>query len=186
MTRVKVPWGFIGTLLGLLWTFESIAIPQAQAEVDLESSVETAFIYQFTRYIDWPKPADAGASFRIMVFDRDPLTQNLEEMAKVRTVQGRKIEIVVAALASTADFCGKTEIAVFNHLATDRVLPVLRKLKGCPILTLGNEPGLGQKGVMINFYREGDRLRFEINRGHLEAEGLKASAQLLKLARIIE
>ena len=66
-------------------------------------------------------------------------------------------------------------------------MPALsRALHALPVLVITNGPGLATAGSAINLFREGSRLRFEINPGVLEAAGLKASSRLLKLAVIRE
>ena len=45
--------------------------------------------------------------------------------------------------------------------------------------------GIGEAGVMINFYRRDDKVRFEINARAAERNGLRISSKLLKLARVV-
>ena len=45
---------------------------------------------------------------------------------------------------------------------------------------------LSASGGMINFFLEGKKVRFEINRPAAEAAGLKISSRLLRLAVLVE
>ena len=51
---------------------------------------------------------------------------------------------------------------------------------------MSESEGSGERGVLINFYREEDYLRFEINRGAVSRSGLRFSSNLLRLARLVE
>ena len=53
------------------------------------------------------------------------------------------------------------------------------------ILTIGDTEGFGAQGVMINFYLEKNKVRFEINADAVHRAGLKIGSELLKLAKII-
>ena len=54
-----------------------------------------------------------------------------------------------------------------------------------PVLLVADVPGFASDGGMIGFVFEEGRIRFEINREALDRAKLKASAKLLKLARLV-
>ncbi|MGQ9569431.1 MAG: YfiR family protein [Thermodesulfovibrionales bacterium] len=62
---------------------------------------------------------------------------------------------------------------------------ILNTLKGMNVLTMGDTKGFAQEGVIINFYIDKDKVRFEINKDAADKAGLKISSRLLSLARII-
>ena len=53
------------------------------------------------------------------------------------------------------------------------------------VLTVGEIEGFARRGGMINFYLEGNRVRFEINPAAAQRGRLKISSQLLGLGKII-
>ena len=61
---------------------------------------------------------------------------------------------------------------------------VAEAVAGKQILTVSEFPELGSQGVVINFYLDEERVRFEINLGAVARAGLKLSSRLLTLARI--
>ncbi len=63
--------------------------------------------------------------------------------------------------------------------------PFLGSVRHYPILTVGEMDRFGEQGGIINFFSEGNKVRFEINVGAAEKARLKISSQLLSLARII-
>jgi hypothetical protein len=54
-----------------------------------------------------------------------------------------------------------------------------------PILTVSDTKGFAEKGVLINFYMMGDKIKFEINEKAVHESGLVMSYRLLNLARIV-
>jgi hypothetical protein len=51
-------------------------------------------------------------------------------------------------------------------------------------LTIGDTEGFTQRGVMVNFYMENNRVFFEINPNAAMRAGLKISSALLRIAGI--
>jgi hypothetical protein len=58
----------------------------------------------------------------------------------------------------------------------------MRSLEGASILTIGDTAGFARQGVIINFYLENRKVRFEINAAAARRAGLTISSKLLKLA----
>jgi hypothetical protein len=149
-----------------------------------EYEIKAAFLYNFTKFIEWPAHsfADAGAPIVIGVLGDSPCTEALQRLVKDRKVNGRAI--VVRRIASGQEaqathllFVGSEQEAQFAGLQ-----PAIELL---PILTVGETPGFPILGGAIEFVPQGDKLRFEINIGVAERAGLKISAQLQKLATVI-
>ena len=64
-----------------------------------------------------------------------------------------------------------------------RAASVVARLGTSPILTIGHAPCLASLGIVVNLYRDGPNLRFEVNRNALSRTGLRASFHLLRLAQ---
>jgi hypothetical protein len=62
---------------------------------------------------------------------------------------------------------------------------ILKSIKGLNILTIGDTDGFARKGIVINFYTEGQKIRFEINLDAAKRANLTISSRLLSLARIV-
>jgi len=158
-----------------------IFVLSARAEDGLESKLQTAFVYQFTNYIEWPKDTANKDIFYIGVCGHSSLIKPLEELAKSKTVKGVKIIVRTQTLA---DPIWENHVLIIDE--KDSVEAIVKKVRGYPVLTISKGEGLSQKGVVVNFFVDDGKLRFEINRKMAEAQKLSISSQLLKLARIIE
>jgi phage-related holin len=62
---------------------------------------------------------------------------------------------------------------------------LLERIKGSHVLLAGDTEGLAQRGIVINFYIEKSKVRFEINVDTATRMGLKISSKLLRLAKIV-
>lgn len=170
-----------GVLGAVLWMI--LAAP-AWCAVQMDNEVKAAFIIRFAEFIDWPDQDDPGRQPLIVcVLGEHPVEPILARLTQGYTVRGRSIDIRHVANVESAGACH----VVFVPDTQSAQLPALsRALHALPVLVITNCPGLATAGAAINLFREGSRLRFEINPGALEAAGLKASSRLLKLAVIRE
>ena len=172
--------------LALMWAAPSNAgaADAAAAAPAREYEIKAAFLYNFTKFVDWPARtfASADAPIVIGVLGDSPCVPALERLIKDRKVNGRTI--VVRRIASAAEakvtqllFVGSAQEAQFAGLE-----PAIESL---PVLTVGESPGFETLGGAIDFVPQGDKIRFEINIDAAEHAGLKISAQLQKLATVV-
>ena len=172
----------------LLLTPWVLAVPAAHAHSDSEKDkIESAFIYQFTNYIDWPlirDQSEGAAPFVISVAGNSPIVAELEDLAKTKTVKGRKIAVHQFTDASRLTL--NSSIIIIAVPDEDLLKDVIRRSKGTSALIVSFSRGFAEKGAMINFFLDEGRLRFEINRRAIENQNLRVGSQLLKLAKLIE
>jgi hypothetical protein len=155
---------------------------------DLEQGLKVAYLYNFTRFIEWPA-ASLGENFEIAVIGDPVLARALRALEQQdKQVQGHPIRIRSADSASQVD---DAQI-LFVGAAAVSELPRLRvRTEGKPVLLVGDSPGFAKRGVAINFFLAQDilgesrRLRFEINPKALADRQLRVSAQLYDVAEIV-
>ena len=84
-------------LLALLFCQTPLVAQQEDDEMSTnrEHQIKAAYLYQFGRYVDWPAKAfrDAKSPFVIGVLEQDPLLPDLEQIARIKKIQDRPIEI---------------------------------------------------------------------------------------------
>lgn len=154
------------------------------AVADDESRIKAAFIEKLTRFIEWPAatPPIPGQPFALCLIGRDTLNGALDELAQLVPVKGRTVQVHYLAASQDVSSCD----ALFISSTMAGQLPVLlERLAARPVLTIGDTEGYARRGVMVNFYVEQGRLRFEINLQAANAAGLRVGARVLKLARVV-
>ena len=72
-----------------------VASPVHGQGINREYKLKAVYLYRFATYTKWPKRAfrNANSPFVIGVLGPDPVGNDLRKIAKVKTIDGRKIEI---------------------------------------------------------------------------------------------
>jgi hypothetical protein len=153
---------------------------QFQSETE-EYNLKAAFIYNFTKYVEWQKPVNEK-EFVIGVLGDSPITKLLEDIARSKTVNSKKI---VIHRFNDSDDLGNCHILFIPRSSSPALSSILSKVKGKGTLTVGERDGLGKAGTAMNFIILDNRIRIEANTKILDSEGLKVSSQLMKLAILV-
>jgi uncharacterized protein DUF4154 len=173
-----------GPFLGCLLTFASADVLIGQTPQSGEKAVKAAFLYNFTKFVDWPQSAftDSSAPFHVCVFVDPSFRHDVEEMLAGETIGGRPLRVVTPE-PSDVKSC---HLAYFGPGNADRSAPVLAAMRGVPILTVGEGARFLQQGGVISFVLEDNRVRFDVNKRAVERAGLTVSSKLLRVARNVE
>jgi len=151
-----------------------------------EYDLKAAYLYNFTRYIDWPQEAfgDARSPFVIGVLGDDPLRAALDEVARRKMAQGRKI--VIRRFKSWKDYQPCHLLFLPRTVENGIKKNVITRTRGSPLLLVGETPGLARRGATVNFYPDiNGTIGFEINVDATTERNLQVDARLLKLARVV-
>ncbi len=147
-----------------------------------EHEVKAAFLFNFTRFVEWPRSAFASpdAPFVIGIVGKDDVEASLALVAKDKTVNGRRLEVrrVDARLARSC------QLVFLPRQEEARAQEVLDAVSGLPVLTVSEFEGFTEQDGVINFVVQDRRVRFEINPTEAPGHHLKISSKLLQLAII--
>ena len=173
----------------LIFLLLSMAVPvcaEAPAGHGDADAIKVGFIYHFTRFIRWPQ-ADtlrARRAFVIAVIGDPAMGAQLEVLERGQ----RRVDDIPVRVEPVADPAAIPDCSILfiGGDAAGQIGRILHQVANRPVLVIGDTPGLARRGVAINFYRQRDRVRFEINPGALRRAGLAAEAQLFDVARIVE
>ncbi|HXA17433.1 MAG TPA: YfiR family protein [Thermoanaerobaculia bacterium] len=164
-----------------------LGIAQAGAAATApEYQVKAAFIYKFTTYIRWPAPVGGNAArpFVIGVIGKDPFGPLLAAVVREQSVQGRAIRVKTLSRIEEALEC---DLVFVSSSERGNLGQIFSLLHGASVLTVGDMDQFAEQGGMIGLVTtEDNHVRFDINRAAIERSGLRASSQLLHLARIID
>ncbi len=152
--------------------------------------VKAAYLYNFAKFIQWPDNAfeDETTPFVIGVLGDDPFGQILDATVKAKKIAQRAVKIRRLRWSMQVDRAKLKDCHVLyiSNSEQRRLKDILATLEDQPVLLVADIGGFASDGGMIGFVLENQRLIFEINREALEHTKLKASAKLLKLARIVK
>lgn len=154
----------------------------ANGDVSQNDKIKAVFIYNFTKYIQWPA-ADTSKVFTIGVFGQSNILIPLREIARKRLVDGREI---ITKQFSSLDSIEKCHVLFIPAREGGAVNDILNQVRYKNILTVGEDEGFAHAGGIINFAPAEGKMKFEMNLNALRRAGLQAGSELLKLAVIID
>ncbi len=145
---------------------------------NIDYRFHSVFIYNFTKYIQWPETYQSG-DFVIGVLGNSPISTELEKLAANKTVGLQKI---VIKKFKSADEISNCHILFLPVSGNNNFEAVQEKLKGKHTLVITEKSGMAQKGSGINFIQQDNKWKFELNEAATHNAGLKVSKELSKLA----
>ena len=161
-------------LLLPMWQF-------ARAAAVSEVKLKAAFLYNFTKFVEWPAERFANDSEPIVIglIADEAMRAEIATIITNRLVNGRTL--IVRPGASVADMQASHILFVSSDEQVHYKAMHNRALLTA-VLMVGEGEGCRPSGGGICFVQQGEKLRFEINIDTVERAHLKIGAQLQKLA----
>ncbi len=149
-----------------------------------EYKLKAVFLYNFAQFVDWPANAfaETNSPLVIGVLGKDPFGKTLEETVAGEAIKNRRLEIRHFKQASEITGC---QVLFISPSHAGECKAILAKIKGRGILTVGDTSDFIEKGGMVRFFTERNKLRFAINLEAAKAGKLSISSKLLQLAEIV-
>ena len=151
----------------------------AEGKISKEYQLKAAFLYNFTKFVEWPRARFPNETSPVVigVLGRNPFDAELANVVNGRTLNGHPI---VVRLVATAEEVRQVHL-LFVPAGEESRLPA-NAWQNSSIVSVGESDAFADLGGTITFMQQDDKLRFAINVATAERDGLKLSAQLLKLA----
>jgi hypothetical protein len=148
-----------------------------------EYQLKAAFIGKFVKYVTWPvERLGENDALVVGVFGQDPFGDKLEAAFRNRKSGERAVAV---QRFTTLEGVAAAHVLFVPEREAVRFGEVLRATKDAGVLLIGEANEFAERGGVINFYLDGDKLRFEVNTESAKRQRLKVSSDLLKLARIV-
>lgn len=159
----------------------------ARADVSKEYQVKAAFLYNFTKFVEWQADRfpDESTPIRIAVIGKNPFEGELEKTVRERKVNGRSITVLflpTAEATSAPVLCHVVFVPAGEERSFERLAA---SLESTGALTVGESSRFTDHGGIVTFTTVDNKVRFEINADAAERAGLRISAQLQKLATTV-
>lgn len=146
------------------------------AQNPLETKIKAAYLYNFTKFVDWPDKK--GKAIQICVTGDDSLGKLLEDLA---SKQGGQEKFTVISGSKI----NPTECQILYLNGSNReVDTLLNSAKEQNILTVSDNEHFSERGGIITLFWDNGKIRFEINLLAVSKTNLKISSKLLELAKI--
>jgi hypothetical protein len=158
-------------------------VVDSQVKPQAEYQLKAAFLYNFTRFIEWPVQHynSPSSPFIIGVLGKDPFGAYLDELVKGERIDGHPIEVQRFDDIKDIRRCNILFLHSDSALRLKEAIPALNQ-KG--ILTVSDASNFARWGGAIRFFKEDNKLRLQINTASIKVAQLNISSKLLNLAKI--
>jgi hypothetical protein len=162
----------------------SWSVPARANQTTNENDVKAAFLYNFTKFIEWPPPpAPAADPFRLCVLADAEFTRAVDSTIADESVDGRRLLRVAPQSVDEVRGCA---ILYVGRGYLDRGERLLAAARDLPVLTVGEGSQFVEHGGAIGFVLENNRVRFDVSSRAVQRSGLKVSSKLLRVARSVQ
>jgi hypothetical protein len=167
--------------LGILLSCILFSLISSVAQVHpTESQVKAAYLYNFGKFVRWQADHQLRPdSLEICVLGKDPFGSVLDSTVAGESIDGRKITVIRLAKVQDAERCN---ILFISTSEENRLSSILSAVQPFGPLTVSDIPSFAQRGGIIEFVAQKDKIRFEVNRFAAEQSHVMLSSELLKVA----
>lgn len=160
----------------LLFFLISFIIGLQMAEAQNEK-FKALFMYNFTKYLEWPASASQG-DFVITVLGDSPIVDELNVIAQKKQIGFQNLKVKQSGSPAQIP---PSQIVYIPSDRTDQIKQVLEKVSDSSTLVITDAVGAIGKGAGINYIVQGEKQKFEISESNISARGIKVGAALLSL-----
>ena len=154
----------------------------SEQKYDTTAKIKAVYIYNFTKYIEWPEEYKSG-EFTIGILGKyEALFNELTKLSKQYKMSDQSFAIKNIDSPSKLN---DPHILFIPDDSTDQLSEALEVLKGTSTLVITETAGLANKGAGINFIVQGNRQKFELNKSNVESRDLKVASTLEQLAVLV-
>lgn len=164
----------------MLWNPKDIL--HAQEPNSANSKIKAIFMYNFTKYVEWPGNYHQG-DFVIGILGATSLSTELEKMSQKCKVGLQPFKIM---RYNNVTEIGKCHILYIANEKSSSLSSALTKVKNHSTLIVTESEGLALKGSAINFVSVNSKQRFELSKSNAGRYGLQVSSSLNALAIMID
>lgn len=154
------------------------------AESPSEYQVKAVFVFNFSRFVEWPPQSfrSPNQPFAICILGDDPFGTKLDEAVRGEEVNQHPLLVRRLRNVREADEC---QILYIDQSEQGELQQILSALDHRSTLTVSELKDAAERGGMIQFLSENNRIRLRINVESARAAGLTISSKLLRPADIV-
>jgi hypothetical protein len=168
-------------LVLLAGLFPASSCLHGQQAKPTEYDVKAAYLYNFVKFIDWPAKiaSDQDSSFTICILGQDSFGPALDAALANHTIDGKGL---VAKRISKSQEALNCRVLFISSSEQNHLKDILATLDKASLLTVSDAPDFAERGGMIQFVMDGNKVRFEVNVTNAQRAGLVLRSELLKVA----
>lgn len=149
-----------------------------------EYQVKAVFLFNFVQFVDWPATAAEGSRLPLLIgiLGDDPFGAFLDETVRGERLGARPIQVRRYRQVTDIEEC---DILFISQSERVRIPVILSVLQRRPVLTVSDADAFADRGGMIQFITDKNRIRLRINLEAAQAANLTISSKLLRVAEVV-
>ncbi len=152
------------------------ALSAQAADAGLEAKVKAAYLYNFTKFVEWQ--GDSAGGLVLCVAGSDAVGDVLSDLSN-RQAKGRAIRVVQGVPADP----GLCQVLYISQ-SESKWAELLELVRGRNVLTVGDAADFARNGGVIGFYNDAGKIKLEINADKARLQNVKVSAKLMEVAKV--
>lgn len=142
-----------------------------------EYGMKAILFYRLSQFVYWPADSKPPTPLTLCVVGKNPFGSALSQIDQnIATIETRQ---------APGDL-GDCQLLFIPRSEAGNLDSWLNKIENRRLVTVSDIPGFARAGGMIELPLDGERVGIVINRRSAQKKGFEFSAQLLRLARVIE
>lgn len=166
--------------------FVALTLDGVAAErVMSEKQVKALFLYNFAKYVTWPPETfrSPDAPFIIGILGDTEFQEALTQIVAGKNIEQRRIAVTNFSSMAELKQC---HILFIPGMDRNYARAVLAKLRGDPVLTVGEQDRFNELGGAINLVKKDGKVRLEIDLRATRQGHLQVSTKLLGVADVVK
>jgi YfiR/HmsC-like len=149
-----------------------------------EYQVKAVFLFNFAQFVDWPADAFANADTPLVIgiLGEDPFGSVLDRTVSNERLGKRQFQVRRYRSVDDIKHC---QILFISRSVGTRTDTIVMSLGNRPILTVSDAEGFAQRGGMIRFVTQRNRIGLQLNLEAAQAAHLTISSKLLRVAEVV-
>ncbi len=144
-----------------------------------ESDLKAAFLYQFTKFVDWPDDNNTSSELIIGVI---AVGEFLDAIKLLDGKKSQKRPIRIKKISKFPD-SGRLDVLFIQGCFVNDIDDVIQSAIKAHILTVCDQRDGIDKGFIISLFNEGSKIKFNINLKVAQKSSIRLSSRLLRLAK---
>lgn len=148
-----------------------------------EYQLKAAFIFNFTRFVDWPANSSSSLDdpFVIGVLGDDRFSTYINEIVRGEKLGSKAITVKHFKNVKELAHCN---ILFISAVEASKIKDELKGINRRGVLTVSDAANFVKWGGIISFFKEENKLRLQINTDEAKASQLTISSKLLNVSKI--
>jgi hypothetical protein len=157
---------------------------RADAQDVTEVTLKGAFLFNFTRFTEWPADSlPAQSTVSACVLGDRAVGDAFARQVKGKQVGGRTVNVTIVDANAALPVC---HLLYLSGVPRARVGEIVSSLRESPVLTVSDTDEFTKRGGVIQFFVESGKMRFRINARSAKRARLLLSSRLLALADVVD